>query len=369
MSMSQRESRREKRHNRSARRRVEAARRPLYTRAVRVAWHPHNRLLSAAGIALSMGMTYAACTCTRGGDADLAPLPGTVFYTHDHLGGPTVLTDTEGRVVGTEVRDPWGKKVAGTDEPRQFADAEFDEEAGLYYMGGARGGRYYDPLAARFLSVDPAVLRPYHHRATAAAATPGVVRPERDPQVLNPYSYARNSPASYYDPSGEEVETKVKVAEPIAVAKEVLVEKAHDPRVLGYTWPDVNWTCDGSCNKRPDKTFGFDAVADVTIHTAIVEGMGDMHSREERNKTISQHEKGHVEDFENHFTREKTNQGVKTEGFATQRSCDSARKQFGKDLRRYSDEGSRASYDKRGDNNAVKVRDAIQPPIDRLQRP
>lgn len=368
-----RESRREKRRNRSARRRAAAQRQPHLVRAARVArvaWSPGNRPPSAAAIALSLGMIYVACG-PGGGDADLAPLPGTVFYTHDHLGGPTVLTDTEGRVIGTEARDPWGKKVVGTDEPRQFADAEFEPETGLYYMGGARGGRYYDPLAARFLSVDPAVLRPYHHRANgdATATAPGVVRPERDPQVLNPYSYARNSPASYYDPNGEEVRTTVKAEEPVEVVKEVLIKEARDARALGYTWPQVDWTCEGSCSRRADKTFGFDATANITIHTVTVEGMGSRRSNEESGKTINQHEKGHVADFKNHFTNERTNQGVKTEGFATRRNCESARKQFGKDLRRYSDEGSRASYDKRGDNNAVKVRDAIQPPFDGLQRP
>jgi RHS repeat-associated protein len=368
-----RELRRQKRNARSARRQLVAAQRPLHVRVARVAWSPGNRLLTTAAVTLSLGMAYGACTCTSGSGVDLAPLPGTVFYTHDHLGGPTVLTDTEGRVVGEESRDPWGAKTTGTDEPRQFADAEFESETGLYYMGGAHGGRYYDPRIGRFLSVDPAVLRPYRHTAAGPAANDekvrGVVDAMRDPQVLNPYSYARNSPASYYDPSGEEVETTVQVLKPVEVAKEVLVGKARDARVLGYTWPEVDWTCRGSCSKRADKTFGFDATADITIHTAVVEGMGGAYSKEERGITINQHEKGHAEDLVLHFSKERTNQGVKTEGFTAQRSCESARKHYPSNLKQYTEKGRSESYGKRGDNNALKASDTVQPSIDRLQQP
>lgn len=370
-----RESRRMKRHKRSARRRAAAARQPHLVRAARVArvaWSPGNRPPSAAAIALSLGMIYVACG--PGGDgADLAPLPGTVFYTHDHLGGPTVLTDVEGKVIGEEARDPWGKKVAGTDEPRQFADAEFDEEAGLYYMGGARGGRYYDPLAARFLSVDPAVLRPYHHRANGDATTTaaGVVDATRDPQVLNPYSYARNSPASYYDPNGEEVKPIVERKGPAQITQGAMDNKAGDkPHALGFTQPIVTkLDCDASCSKRADKTFGFDARPKVEIQVSIVKGMGSRYSNEEPNKTINQHEKGHAEDFAWHFSRQQINKAIKTEGFDTPLSCESARAQFRDDLQQYTNKGSFESHDKRGDLDDIKARDAVQPPIDRLQHP
>lgn len=372
-----RESRREKQRNRGARRRAIAARRPHLVRAARAAWSPGNRLLTTAAAALSLGMAYAACTCGHGGNGeDLAPLPGTVFYIHDHLGGPTVLTDTEGRVVGEEARDVWGKKVAGTDEPRQFADAEFDDEAGLYYMGGARGGRYYDPVAARFLSVDPAVLRPYHHTASAAATSDsnnratGIVDPTRDPQVLNPYSYARNSPASYYDPSGEEVKPIVERKGPTEIAKKALDGKTQDPRALGFTQPWVTKLgCDASCSKRADRTFGFDARPKVEIRVDIAKGRSDDLSEQESGRTIKQHEMGHAEDLMHHFGKQQINKAIKTEGFDTQLSCESARAQFRDDLQKYTNSGSLQSHDKRGDFDDIKARGAIQPPIDGLQQP
>lgn len=61
-----------------------------------------------------------------------------------------------------------------------FAGQYYDSTTGLIYMGG----RYYDPQLGRFISPDSLV-------------------PERDdPQALNRYSYVRNNPVKYIDPSG-----------------------------------------------------------------------------------------------------------------------------------------------------------------------
>jgi hypothetical protein len=50
----------------------------------------------------------------------------------------------------------------------------------LYFYGA----RYYDPVLGRFISADPTTARPF------------------DPQALNRYSYARNNPLRFIDPSG-----------------------------------------------------------------------------------------------------------------------------------------------------------------------
>ena len=62
----------------------------------------------------------------------------------------------------------------------KFTGKEIDRESGLYYYGA----RYYDPVLGRFISADSIVQSP------------------GDPQTLNRYSYCRNNPLLYTDPSG-----------------------------------------------------------------------------------------------------------------------------------------------------------------------
>jgi RHS repeat-associated protein len=62
-----------------------------------------------------------------------------------------------------------------------FAGHPSEPMTGLQYMRA----RWQNPLTGTFLSVDPVV-------ANAA-----------DPQAFNAYSYARNNPVSFVDPTGE----------------------------------------------------------------------------------------------------------------------------------------------------------------------
>jgi RHS repeat-associated protein len=106
-----------------------------------------------------------------------------LFYHNDHLGGVNVITDFSGNKVQLNEYDPWGKvsRTEGNVDPeKRFTGQILDPESGLYYYGA----RYYDPELARFISPDPIV------------PSPG------DPQTLNRYSYARNNPVKYIDPSG-----------------------------------------------------------------------------------------------------------------------------------------------------------------------
>jgi RHS repeat-associated protein len=61
-----------------------------------------------------------------------------------------------------------------------YTDQEWDAEAGLYNYDA----RLYDPVIGRFISADSIVPRPF------------------DPQSLNRYSYCRNNPLIYTDPTG-----------------------------------------------------------------------------------------------------------------------------------------------------------------------
>ncbi len=66
----------------------------------------------------------------------------------------------------------------------KFTDQELDRSTGLYNYDA----RLYDPVVGRFVSPDTIVQNP------------------TDPQMLNRYSYVRNNPLIYTDPSGHAVD-------------------------------------------------------------------------------------------------------------------------------------------------------------------
>jgi len=93
------------------------------------------------------------------------------------------MSDVNGsKVEGTEympfgsMRDHTGTAVSNY----KYTDQEQDTETGLYYYHA----RYYDPIIGRFISAD------------------AIVQAFTDPQTLNRYSYVRNNPLIYTDPSG-----------------------------------------------------------------------------------------------------------------------------------------------------------------------
>ncbi|MBL8326719.1 MAG: hypothetical protein JNJ89_17335 [Rubrivivax sp.] len=106
-------------------------------------------------------------------------------YVHaDALGSPVVRTDAMGReVANSRTRyEPYGGTVAGSANPDGvgFTGHVNDVDTGLVYMQQ----RYYDPLAGRFLSVDP------------------VTTDSGSGQHFNRYVYALNNPYNYNDPDG-----------------------------------------------------------------------------------------------------------------------------------------------------------------------
>jgi len=109
---------------------------------------------------------------------------GIITYFHkDHLGSSTVMTDTSGIALETGGYFPYGM---GRENPGitlsnyKFTDQELDTESGLYNYDA----RLYDPVIGRFISPDSIVPRPF------------------DPQSLNRYSYCRNNPLIFTDPTG-----------------------------------------------------------------------------------------------------------------------------------------------------------------------
>jgi RHS repeat-associated protein len=105
------------------------------------------------------------------------------FYHPDHLGSSNVVTDATGALVELNEHTPYGSlsRHEGTaNVPQKFTGQRLDASTNLYFYHA----RYYDPQLGRFIQADPLVPAP------------------GDPQALNRYSYVRNNPLKYVDPSG-----------------------------------------------------------------------------------------------------------------------------------------------------------------------
>ncbi|MBK9943314.1 MAG: RHS repeat-associated core domain-containing protein [Kouleothrix sp.] len=105
-----------------------------------------------------------------------------VSYLHgDHLGSLSVASDAAAN--GTpQTFTPWGtiKRGGISVTSLNFTGQRLDSGTGLLYYHA----RYYDPVLGRFLSPD------------------SLIPNARDPQDFNRYSYAKNNPLRYTDPTG-----------------------------------------------------------------------------------------------------------------------------------------------------------------------
>jgi RHS repeat-associated protein len=111
---------------------------------------------------------------------------GASFYWElaDPLGTGLVMLDETGARRVHRTYTPFGEPQASVGEadwlPRHYAGHLADEDSGLVYMQA----RWMDPQTGTFLSIDP------------------LVPDAGDPQSYNGYSYTRNNPVSFTDPTG-----------------------------------------------------------------------------------------------------------------------------------------------------------------------
>jgi RHS repeat-associated protein len=110
-----------------------------------------------------------------------------VSYSHtDALGSPVARTNVAAQITSRTRYEPYGATAAGTNPTGiGFTGHVNDADTGLVYMQQ----RYYEPLAGRFLSVDP------------------VTTSGKDGGSFNRYAYAENNPYKFKDPDGQAVET------------------------------------------------------------------------------------------------------------------------------------------------------------------
>ncbi len=106
-----------------------------------------------------------------------------VYYLHgDHLGSTSLTTDESGGMVARQLYHPYGttRYSEGTLATDFGFTGQRHDGTGLVFMHA----RYYHPMLGRFISADTMV------------PSPG------NPQDFNRYTYTRNNPVLYTDPSG-----------------------------------------------------------------------------------------------------------------------------------------------------------------------
>jgi RHS repeat-associated protein len=118
-------------------------------------------------------------------------LNGNINYYHpDYLGSTTLITNESGDIVEETFYLPYGEIIEGGAESRYlFTGKEKDTETGLSYYGA----RYYNSYIMQFIQPDSIIPDVY------------------DPQQLNRYSYARDNPYKYTDPSGNYIESALDI--------------------------------------------------------------------------------------------------------------------------------------------------------------
>lgn len=114
----------------------------------------------------------------------------TVTYYHmDALGSPVAATDASGNILWREEYAPYGDRIRIEDSNNAlwYTGKFHEEDIGLTYFGA----RWYDPVAGRFMGIDPVEYR------------------EADSHSFNRYAYANNNPYKYVDPDGRRSTLKV----------------------------------------------------------------------------------------------------------------------------------------------------------------
>lgn len=111
----------------------------------------------------------------------------TAFYSGDQIGSTTILTDSDGWPVSSEIYYPFGQEPTpmGGNNHYKSTGKERDTESGLDYFGA----RYYGSSMGRFMSPDPGKINPKHLA---------------NPQKWNKYAYVLNNPLAMIDPDGQE---------------------------------------------------------------------------------------------------------------------------------------------------------------------
>ena len=114
---------------------------------------------------------------------------GVIYYYHvDGHGSVTALTDGSGNIAAQYTYDAWGNILSqsgpmASTNPFRYAGYRYDETTGLYYLMA----RYYDASLGKFITKDSL-------------------------QTTNLYSYCKDNPVTFIDPSGNITQAEIEMA-------------------------------------------------------------------------------------------------------------------------------------------------------------
>jgi len=115
----------------------------------------------------------------------------TFFYFYNGHADVTALLASDGTIAATYYYDAFGNILDQTGTATSnilYAGYQYDPETGLYYLNA----RMYDPVTARFIQEDT------------------YLGERNDPLSLNLYTYCKNSPIRYSDPTGHNTQEDYK---------------------------------------------------------------------------------------------------------------------------------------------------------------
>jgi len=118
----------------------------------------------------------------------------TFYYHTDHLGSTRLVTDDSKNIVSAATYHPFGTPCTEEGSEEYLFTGQKKDSTGLYYLSA----RYYDPEVGRFITKDSWTYLPNDFRSFGNAIAYWMI----DPQIFNRYSYCRNNPLKYSDPSG-----------------------------------------------------------------------------------------------------------------------------------------------------------------------
>jgi RHS repeat-associated protein len=147
-------------------------------------WYMSPGIVAESDLAGNLQSEYVFFDGQRVARKDL-PNGSVAYYFSDHLKTASVITDATGNIKSESDYYPWGGELqflSNDSNHYKFTGKERDAESGMDYFGA----RYYSNSLGRFVTTDPLM-------ASARVS---------DPQTWNRYSYARNNPERFLDPTG-----------------------------------------------------------------------------------------------------------------------------------------------------------------------
>lgn len=154
--------------------------------------------------------------------AQISSTEGIRYFTNDHLGSASLLTDSHGAQVQTMTYLPFGgtfQSNGSKSSAWRYTGQRQDDSTGLYYYNA----RYYDPKLGRFLTPDTIVQSPY------------------DPQFLNRYAYCRNNPINLVDPTGHAAKEREYTSDMELEPLVVYARRLYDPSAFSGESPTEHY--------------------------------------------------------------------------------------------------------------------------------